>query len=109
MSLPDKYIIRGVTADSYELIVDYVDKTTGLPIDISGETITAKFYSDDVLLLTLTSGSGLTISPSLGRIVITLTGTQTDLLDGKPNRRYVLRLDTSEKTILIGTVEISNV
>jgi hypothetical protein len=109
MSLPETYTIRAVTLDSYTLTVDYVDKVTGDPIDITGETVTAKFYSDDTLLLTLTDGDGLTVTPATGRVVIALDGTQTDALDGKKNRRYTLRLDTSETTILIGKVEVVNV
>lgn len=105
---PQKYVIRAITADSYELIIDYVDEDN-LPIDLAGETITLKIFSGDTQVLELTDGSGLTITPASGRIVVDLTGAQTDTLDGRSDRRYTLRLDTSEKTILYGTVEVQNV
>lgn len=108
MDWPETYVLRAITADSYELTIDYKDEA-GNAVDISGETVTLTIYSDDDVLLTLTSGSGLTVTPAAGRIVVNLTGAQTSTLDGKRNRRYILRLDTSEKTILYGPVEVINV
>ena len=97
MTLPKDYPIHLVGDDKYDLTVDYV--FNDLPVNITGETVTFKIYSDKVLLLTLTSGSGLTITPLTGRIVISLIGNKL--------MRHVLRLDTpAEKTLMYGKVEV---
>lgn len=103
MALPKDYVIQLVAGDKYQLIVDYQEN--GVAVDLTGETVTMKVYSKDTLLFTLASGTGLTITPATGRIQVDMTSVQTDMLDGKPDRKYVLRLDTSEKTIMRGRVE----
>jgi len=108
MTLPKDYVIQLVGNDKYHLTVDYLKDN--LPVDITGETVTFKIYAEKVLVLTLTSGSGLTITPLNGRIVIDLTSAQTASLIGKKNIRHVLRLDTpAEKTLMDGKVEVYQV
>ncbi len=105
MSLPKDYVVQLVAGDKWDLIVDYLQN--GDPVNITGETVTFKIYADKSLLLTLTSGSGLTITPLAGRIAIALTSVQTTTLKGKKDLRHVLRLDTpSEKTLMVGKVEV---
>lgn len=108
MALPDEKKIVLVPGDVYPLVVDYVIDGTTAPVDLTGKTVTMKFYAGSTLLFTLASGSGLTISPSIGRVVVALTSTQTTALQnaGSADRRYVLRDDTSEITILRGKVEV---
>lgn len=105
MGLPRDYTIQFVAGDTYQLVVDYVDDD-GNVIDLTGETITMKFYSKTLELLSLTGGSGLTITPLVGRIQIDLTSANTTLFSGMPARKYYLRLDTSETTIMTGPVEV---
>ena len=106
MSLPKDVRLHVLAGDAYQHIATYVDDA-GDPIDLSGETITMKIYSKSTLLITLTEGSGLTISALAGQITIDLTGAQTDTLDGLPDRRYVLRLDDIETTIMWGVIDVS--
>lgn len=105
MALPDEYKIKVVPSDVYSLIVDYIDDTTNDPVNLTGKTVNMVFYSKDSVVFTLTSGSGLTITPLIGRVVVSLTSAQTELLRTKEDRTFVLRDTTSELTILRGRVE----
>lgn len=105
MSIPKDYPIQLVGNDKYQLTVDYV--FNGTPVNITGETVSFKIFGDKSVLVTLAAGSGLTITPLIGRIVIDLTSTQTQSLVGKKDLRHVLRLDSpSEKTLMVGKVEV---
>lgn len=105
MSLPKDYVIQLVGGDKYKLIVDY--KEAGQPVNITGETVSFKIFSDKVEVVSLTSGSGLTITPLTGRIQIDMTSAQTTSLVGKKELRHVLRLTTpSEVTLMNGKVEV---
>lgn len=105
MTLPKDYVVQLVGNDKYQLIVDYLQD--GVPVNITGETVTFKIYNDKTVFITLTSGSGLTINALLGRITIALTSVQTQSLVGKTQLRHTLRLDTpSEKTLMNGKVEV---
>lgn len=90
--------------DVYDCRIDYKTEA-GAAINITGETVTLTISADNVADLVLTSGSGLTISPTLGQINVHLTSAQTTALDKKKNRRYELRLATSEKDICVGDIE----
>lgn len=108
MTLPKDYPIQLVGNDKYQLVVDY--KQDGLAVNITGETVSFKIYDDKSVFITLTSGSGLTISPTVGRITIDLTSAQTQSLVGKTQLRHVLRLDTpAEKTLMDGKVSVYQV
>lgn len=105
MSLPKDYVIQLVGGDKYKLIVDY--KEAGQPVNITGETVSFKIFSDKVEVVSLTSGSGLTITPLTGRIQIDMTSAQTTSLVGKKELRHVLRLTApSEVTLMNGKVEV---
>lgn|SRR5678815_385581 len=106
MALPDEYTLRFTPSDKFDITIDVLDDA-GAVVNLTGETITLKIYSQQTLLLTLSSGSGLTISASIGRIVVALTSAQTESLRAKNDVRYVLRLDSpSERTVLIGRIEV---
>lgn len=108
MTLPKDYVIQLVGNDKYQLIVDY--QLDGVPVDITGETVSFKIYNDKTVFISLTSGSGLTILPLVGRITIDLTSAQTQSLVGKVELRHVLRLDTpAEKTLMNGKVSVYQV
>lgn len=108
VSLPKDYVVQLVGNDKYQLIVDYLQD--GVPVDITGETVSFKIYNEKTAFITLTSGSGLTINALVGRITINLTSAQTQSLVGKTQLRHVLRLDTpSEKTLMNGKVEVYQV
>lgn len=107
MPLPKVVDFRIVTGDVYEHVAEYTDGTD--PIDITGEDVTMDFYSDDTTVFTLTDTDGLSVDGTLGLISIELTSDQTTLLDdGGRKKRYVLRLDTSETTIMVGKIEMYN-
>lgn len=104
--VPKEETIRLVPNDKYGLTIDIVDDNDVI-VNLTGETISLKVYSKDTLILTLTSGSGLTVTPLIGRVVLALSAAQTLSLKGKSDLRYVLRLDSpSEQTVLIGRVEV---
>lgn len=108
MTLPKDVPIQLVGNDKYQLTVDYL--LDGVPVNLTGETVTFKIYNDKSVYITLTDGSGLTISPTIGRIVIALTSAQTESLIGKVELRHVLRLDTpAEKTLMNGKVSVYQV
>jgi hypothetical protein len=108
MTLPKDYVVQLVGGDKYHLVVDYV--SGGLPVNITGETVTFKIYADKTVTITLASGTGLTITAASGRIVIDLTSAQTTSLIGKKDLRHVLRLDTpAELTLMNGKVEVHQV
>jgi len=107
MALPKDVGLQMVAGDAYSHIFDYVDED-GNPIDLTGETITHKFYAGRDLILTLEAGSGLTITAATGRIQMDLIDTETEQLDGLRDRKHVLRLDTSDTTLAVGVVEVYN-
>jgi hypothetical protein len=108
VTLPKDVPIQLVGNDKYQLTVDYL--LDGVPVNLTGETVTFKIYNDKSVYITLTDGSGLTISPTIGRIVIALTSAQTESLIGKVELRHVLRLDTpAEKTLMNGKVSVYQV
>ena len=79
----------------------YIAKdSTGTPIDLTNYTskmVIAKTYDSATPLITLTDGSGTTITPIQGKFQWDLTHTQTDSLDEK-NYVYDYRLiDPSNK------------
>ena len=105
MALPRNVTFRLVAGDAFQYIIDYLDDDN-VPIDLTGETITYVIYSGRDAVLTLTEGDGLTITAASGRIQINMTSAETGSLDGLLDRKHVLRLDTSETTIMVGRVEV---
>lgn len=62
----------------------YWQDPTTAPINLTGYTATFSLAADyaQTPIVTLTAGSGITITPLLGEVDVTLTGAQTDLLTG---------------------------
>jgi len=75
------------------------------PKDLTGETITMdikKTYQDAAAFLTLSSGSGLTITVLTGTIVIAFTAAQATSLFGYP---WVFDIKSVEGAVIYTVIE----
>lgn len=77
----------------------------GDAVDITGEDVSFTVTASGMDDLVLTDGDGLDIEYVNGLVDVTLTSDQTELLRGKRDRRYELRLNVREKTIQVGDIE----
>lgn len=88
--------------DAYECHVDYVTEL-GEPVAVVraaiAMTITATGMTDIVLI----DGAGLVVSDD-GSIDVALTAEQTTQLSGKAHRRYQIRRNDTEVTVLVGDI-----
>lgn len=97
--------IRSGNSRSLNVAVYQADGTT--PLDMSAETVQCVFSQNNAPILTLTSGSGLTIT--LGNIAINLTSAQTALFDNKKAPKYELEFVTSSSNspcLMYGEVRV---
>ena len=95
-------------ARDFYLTTVYQD-STGTPINLTGYTATfalANSYNG-AIVLTLTVGSGITITPSTGTINVHATATQTSITDGSYVAELVITSSANVKTSLLkGTIVV---
>jgi hypothetical protein len=71
-------------------------QTGGTPVNLSGYTARMQVrdgYDGGSAIVSITSGTGITLGGTAGTIVVALTATQTAAIDATPSGQYVYDLE----------------
>ena len=83
-------------------------QTGGTPVNLSGYTARMQVrdgYDGGSAIVSLTSGTGITLGGTAGTILVALTATQTAAIDATPSGQYVYDLELVSGSTVTRLVE----
>jgi hypothetical protein len=83
-------------------------QTGGTPVNLSGYTARMQVrdsYDGGSAVVSITSGTGITLGGTAGTIVVALTATQTAAIDATPSGQYVYDLELVSGSTVTRLVE----